>query len=317
MNSSIESKQSQYLKKMELTKNEIDHLDSSDSIGTVYKCSGNLLIIKEHVRAVPRQFIGTVRDAVMQFSAGSAMRMRRYLRECMAEYKIMLTLTYPGFYPSNGKAVKEHLRRFLQELRREYIRRHSDDGRHSSFWFLEFQQRGAPHFHIFCTWSPSKEWVSRRWYDIVHSEDIRHFHAGTRVEVLRSGRAGSISYASKYANKQYQKEVPENYENVGRFWGIYGRRSVMAAATFVTNRERVASDVRASLILLYKAINAALFNGEAEILVRDDGICVISINSLFASRRFRAWICRLSIRISRMDNLFIDAELDYGEGMQS
>jgi len=299
-----------------LSDEENERIDNSDSIGTIYKSSGNLVIIKESIRAIPKQFIGCVRDRVIGFSAGASTRMRRYLRECLAEYSIMLTLTYPGFYPSNGKQVKEHLRRFLQEVRREYIRRHSDDGGHSSFWFLEFQARGAPHFHIFTTWSPEKEWVSRRWYEIVNSEDVRHLHAGTRVEILSRGRAGTIKYALKYAVKQEQKAVPEEYENVGRFWGIHGRRGVVSAATFITNRERVSSEVKLTLKLMFKAINSAIFEGFAEIVVREQGVCVISFNNISAAKRVRTYISRLAMRISRMDNMFIDAELDYGEGDQ-
>jgi hypothetical protein len=316
MNISSESKQSQSVSSGKLTREEYERVNNSDYIGTIYKSSGNLVIIKESVRAIPKQFIGCVRSSVTGFSHNASTRMRRYLRECCVEYTTMLTLTYPGFYPSNGKQVKEHLRRFLQELRREYIRQHYDDGKHSAFWFLEFQSRGAPHYHIFTNWSANKEWVSKRWYEIVGSDDIRHLHAGTRVETLVRGRAGTISYASKYAVKAEQKEVPENYENVGRFWGVYGRRAVVSAATFVTNRERAASDVKSTLRTLFKAINSAIFDGFAEVLIREQGVCVISFNNNFAAQKVRTYICRLSMRISRMDNLFIDAELDFGEGKQ-
>jgi hypothetical protein len=30
---------------------------------------------------------------------------------------------------------------------------------------------------------------------------------------------GAVRYVAKYAKKQKQKEVPEGYQNVGRFWG--------------------------------------------------------------------------------------------------
>lgn len=38
-----------------------------------------------------------------------------------------------------------------------------------------------------------------------------------------------VVYAMKYAAKQAQKEVPAYFENIGRFWGIYGNREVLAA----------------------------------------------------------------------------------------
>ena len=163
--------------------------------GTVYKSSGNLFISKDVFHGVPHNFIGSKRGDVVAFSPGAGTRMRCYLRECLPEYRQMVTLTYPFCYPTNGPESKEHLKRFLQEVKREYDRSEgvTDEfggiEKHSSFWFLEFQQRGAPHYHIFLTWAPRKEWVAATWYRICNSEDPRHLHAGTRTEFLRTGRA--------------------------------------------------------------------------------------------------------------------------------
>jgi hypothetical protein len=226
----------------------------------------------------------------------------------------MVTLTYPGFYTTNGKEVKEHLRRFLQELRREYIRRVDDDGLHSSFWFLEFQNRGAPHFHIFTTWAPNKEWVANTWYRIVGSEDIRHLHAGTRVEFLKQGRAGTISYASKYAAKAEQKEVPENYEKVGRFWGIYGWRATLSASTWVGHSELARPDVLKHQNMIFETLKQAILKGVAEVIVAEEGTRVITIHEKRLQQLLRRDISRLSLIVHRFDNLFDDAEIDLGEG---
>ena len=288
--------------------------ESPDGVGRIYRASGNLLIIKDCSKTTPKQFVGSVRSTVTGFSPRSGVRMRRYLRECLPEYREMVTLTYPGFFETNGKAVKEHLRRFLQELRREYIRQHSDDGRHSSFWFLEFQSRGAPHFHIFTTWSPNKEWVASTWYRIVNSEDIRHLHAGTRVEFLKQGRAGTISYASKYAAKAEQKEVPENYKNVGRFWGVYGWRACLSASTWVSAKESVLPDVEHHQQKLFKMIQRALFESAAEIVHAEPGTRVLTMHDKKLQQNVRRHISMLSLIVSRFDNFLDDAELDYGEG---
>ena len=48
--------------------------------------------------------------------------------------------------------------------------------------------------------------------------DYDHLKAGTKTERVRKPK-GARNYAVKYAQKCRQKEVPENYENVGRFWG--------------------------------------------------------------------------------------------------
>jgi hypothetical protein len=62
--------------------------------------------------------------------------------------------------------------------------------------------------------------VSRHWYDIVASREIKHFRAGTRVEELRSLR-GAVAYAGKryVAKAAYIKMEGKP----GRFWGVIGR----------------------------------------------------------------------------------------------
>jgi len=230
----------------------------------------------------------------------------------------MVTLTYPGFYPSNGATVKEHLRRFLQELKREHLRREDvpRETKHSSFWFLEFQNRGAPHFHIFTTWAPDKEWVASRWYDIVASDDVRHLHAGTRTEYLRNGRAGAISYASKYAAKLDQKVVPENYENVGRFWGVSGNRATVSAATFVNNTAEQQRGTSRAVKSLYQLLEFLVNEGRAEVLIRKEGIMVISIHDLYQQVKVRCYISRIMAASHMRDTMFQDAEVDY-DGSQA
>jgi hypothetical protein len=298
----------------ELGENDVQKEGRPDGIGRIYRVSGNLLIIKDCCKTVPKQFVGCVRDAIVGFSVGASTRMRRYLRECLAEYDTMVTLTYPGFFSTDGVEVKNHLRRFLQEVRREYMRRGKDVSMHSSFWFLEFQARGAPHFHIFTTWAPDKDWVARTWYRIVNSEDIRHLQAGTRTEYLSKGRAGTISYASKYAAKQEQKEVPPGFENVGRFWGVHGRRAVLSASTFVADNEAGSPSVTRVVKKLFKEVELALLSGDAEIVVRDKGVVVISINQIRTLKRIRLEIYHLAWQVQRWDNMFDDAELELGVG---
>lgn len=291
----------------------VNEQEARERSGRLYRAAGNLLIIRKTAKTIPSRFIGCSRGTVKSFSAGSACRMRRYLRECLPEYKQMVTLTYPGFYPSCGAAVKEHLKRFLQELKRKYrseFNINPSDCRHSSFWFLEFQLRGAPHFHIFTTWAPSKEWVARRWYEIVNSEDIRHLHAGTRVEFLRYGRSGTISYANKYAAKQEQKVVPENYENVGRFWGITGRNSTMAATAFVNNSEITQQNsnyVRKQLRLF---INHLILIGECEIIKQDNEVGLYNIMNSNAQKKVRMYVSRIACSVMTFDNMFCDAEIE-------
>jgi hypothetical protein len=138
---------------------------------------------------------------------------------------VMLTLTYPGEFPRDGRLVKRH----WANMRTWLVRNNRKGG-----WFLEFQKRGAPHFHVFLDGEVDYELIARRWYEVVGSKDLRHLLAGTRIEMLREGHAAA-AYASKYAAKVEQKEPPEGFDNVGRFWGTFGDLTVEPLATVASS----------------------------------------------------------------------------------
>jgi len=278
--------------------------------GTLYRCQGNLFVCKTTSRTIPTNFINSSRSSVSRFTAGSATRMRRYLRSCVADYCNMVTLTYPGFFESDGAKVKEHLRRYLQEQKRRIEREGHNELGYSSFWFLEFQERGAPHFHIFTTHEFPKQWVSSTWYRIVNSEDPRHLAAGTRIEKLHAGRAGTISYAQKYAVKQQQKDVPDGYDSVGRFWGVSGHRATMSADTFVSRDARKDAGVAHSEKSLGIEINKLVHDGKATVYLRDHGVAVYILLRAEAYRRIMLKVSILSGKTMLIPQLFQDAELD-------
>lgn len=160
------------------------------------------------------------RSEITEFSRKSRMRLAFVASNTPVVFKTMITLTYPNVFPTDGKAVKVHLNRFLCWLRREL-------GRPQYLWFLEFQRRGAPHIHIMLDWYPGRTndvlhgfrfRCSSSWYRFVGSRDEKHLAAGTRVERLRNPD-GARRYAVKYAAKMTQKHVPKDFRNVGRFWG--------------------------------------------------------------------------------------------------
>lgn len=293
------------------TKNvQVSTAETARRSGTLYRCQGNLLVCKTTSRNIPHNFIDSSRSCVQRFSAGSAARMRRYLRSCVANYNNMVTITYPGFYESDGAAVKEHLRRFLQELKRKTERDNTDSCAYSVFWFLEFQERGAPHFHLFTTHDFPKDFISACWYRIVNSEDPRHLKAGTRIERLHAGRSGTISYASKYAVKQAQKDVPDGYTNVGRFWGVSGQRAIMSADTFVSRDDRRSEGVRNSEKGLGIAINLMIHEGKATVYKREHGVAIYILLTAECTRRILLKISILSAKTQKIPQLFQDADIN-------
>lgn len=150
-------------------------------------------------------------DKIKMFTQKSMKRLAFVASNTDVVFTHMTTLTYPKEFESDGKIVKKHLNVFLTWLRQR------NEGV-NYLWFLEFQERGAPHYHVLTDCHLDKRAVSQRWYDIVGSGDKKHLRAGTRTERLRSERGGA-NYAVKYARKMRQKVVPAEYENVGRFWG--------------------------------------------------------------------------------------------------
>lgn len=136
--------------------------------------------------------------------------------------KSMLTLTYPKDYSIDGRKAKRDLDVIIKRLKRM--------GVSAGVWFLEFQKRGAPHFHLILnTYHKGLvKKVSDAWFKIVGSEDENHhkWHMGKLgnkpcIEPMRKPHAASY-YAGKYASKSDQKSVPEEFKNVGRFWGSFG-----------------------------------------------------------------------------------------------
>jgi hypothetical protein len=199
----------------------------------------------------------------------------------------MVTLTYPGDWQTvapNGPTVKGH----LDALRKRYWRawgRYApcpDPGgpRHrkhaagrdcwhgedlTAVWKLEFQRRGAPHFHLLLVpphgtaripdgraradsrvgaGQPFRQWLSENWADIVAHPDPderrRHLLAGTGVDYAEGLKAYDPKRVAVYftkhgsfAAKEYQHCVPEEWQEPGqgpgRFWGYWKLERVTAA----------------------------------------------------------------------------------------
>lgn len=168
-------------------------------------------LIREDKDTVKRpQKGGGLRKKITKFSKQSAKNLKFHMNNSKVKFSNMITLTYPSEFPTNGIEVKYHLNRFTKFLK---------DQKCEYTWIIEFQKRGAPHFHLITDTYIDKNLVSNVWYNIVNSGDQKHLVAGTKCERLRLGRVGAKSYVRKYLNKAEQKDVPEGYKDVGRFWG--------------------------------------------------------------------------------------------------
>lgn len=162
------------------------------------------------------------RGAVYEFSERSRRRLLYLLgeipRDRLAD-ALFVTLTYPGEWSDDPSEWKRHLDVFCKRIERRFPGA-------AIIWRLEFQRRGAPHYHLIvvgCRWIPH-DLVRRYWYETVGSGDDRHLAAGTRVERVKSWKH-LLSYAAKYAAK-VDPHAASNPSLVGRHWGQRRRRQL-------------------------------------------------------------------------------------------
>lgn len=174
---------------------------------------------------------GTVKATA---SKSSLRRLRRYLENCITKYNKMITLTYGEDFPRAGQS-KTDLNDFMQKLFR------GSEGVTSAVWVMEFQKRGAVHYHILCDGGfIHHERVAAMWF--ASTKGKSSIMAGTRTEAIFQGNANLSKYLSKYLSKSYQKVsesgVSEDDLKRGRFWGVRGNREVkpMEATNLIVDR---------------------------------------------------------------------------------
>jgi len=166
----------------------------------------------------------TPRGKIDSFSQKSRARLRFVAANSDRPLISQFCLTYHQQIPDSGQAIKKHLDIFLKFLSRQvhdfvYL------------WVLEFQKRGAPHFHVFLSIPPDPYFqclMASRWRQITgESEEHERFHAHASNWI--DWDMGNGSYLCKYLCKGEQKTVPEHFKDVGRFWGC-SRRMVTVQA---------------------------------------------------------------------------------------
>jgi hypothetical protein len=202
---------------------------------------GGVIIKRQSLLELNRRIYNHKRGIVKVLSRRSLNKLALLVRSSGVKWRSVLTLSYGVNYPLDGKIAKRHLNAFLVAMKREF-------GAFEYFWVLEFQGRGAVHFHLACT-LPEPDIVDRQKFariwtrisveldtdycSLLEKEKSPEYHqvfntrkTGYNVHVhSKSWEAvksqdGMGRYLAKYANKLKQKNVPKHYQNVGRFWGV-------------------------------------------------------------------------------------------------
>lgn len=190
---------------------------------------------------------GGLRGEVTEFSKSSRRRLLQLLNSINRDEALLpyfVTLTYHHSWPEDRHGRKAQMDAFRKRLERSV-------GEFAAVWRLEFQKRGAPHYHLLIFLPPDALGGDRRrndhqgryerltklrnrvafmWHEVAGYGSPEHFSAGTSVEEVKSWR-GVNSYASKYMGKPEQ--LQEGAPSVGRFWGVWRRG--MLPITYATH----------------------------------------------------------------------------------
>ena len=150
---------------------------------------------------------------------------------------IFLTLTYPDTYPDFWTDYKNHLRMFQKRIVRVFEKRGVSI---SAVWKLEYQDRGAPHFHCILFFhgrnSPHSvriallaRWCRIAWSEIADNGSSGSAHEKYGADIIGLYSDGSSSKIMNYILKYLGKDsfVPSDNDGViqtGRMWGIWNKK---------------------------------------------------------------------------------------------
>ncbi len=180
---------------------------------------------------------------------------------------IFITLTYGGEFPSPAVA-KKHLDRFIKRLRREYLEA-------GGIWRLEWQERGAPHFHLLVLGVDfiPYAWTAAAWAAV--TDGMASAKSGTETRRVKS-YSQSVYYVSKYLAKSGVDASEEGVEGLdtgaegepsgepeqgpGRLWGHFGcwRKYQSAKVRLVLERDQAARVARTLDALRRAGIRASV-----------------------------------------------------------
>ena len=174
------------------------------------------------------------RSKITDFSPGSRGRLFDLFNKMDVKSKVIfITLTYEGI-DTDAPLAKANLFAFVKRLQRRF-----PTVAMSFVWRMEFQERGAIHFHILAFGLPfvPKDQIQKMWGAV--SCQKRPF---TRIEMIFSSKK-IMNYVSKYVAKvnpspeiggfnlptylaAYQSQ---HGDEIGRIWGVIGKKNLPMA----------------------------------------------------------------------------------------
>jgi hypothetical protein len=166
--------------------------------------------------ADPKQIGGGERGEIEVFSRASRRRLFRELHKLIFKTVTFITLTYPSEFPVACKVYKANLKEYRRRFEIKW-------GAARAIWRLEFQKRGAPHFHIMYLDLPFiPVWeIAWMWKCVCHTWDMAHEVNGVDLKLITDAREGRLiaQYLSKYIAKVDERSGKHDREHTGRWWG--------------------------------------------------------------------------------------------------
>ena len=181
------------------------------------------------------------------------------------EVEFMQTVTMPGEYASlniSGERLKYLWNRYYKKVDRWLLKQGITKAK--AMWVLEFQRRGAPHYHlIYCDTglAPDEqqkftELCANWWADLIghpnKEEYAKHKKRGVQLETLKNK---DLRYLRSYMSKKYQKIVPKGYEGVGRFWGAWFEPKFTPITFTAKVSDQILSAIKEMALIKYRDIS--------------------------------------------------------------
>jgi hypothetical protein len=162
-------------------------------------------------RAVPEQY---KRGEVTGFSRSSQKRMMLLASAWEVQHSLAIsTVTYGRNFPDRRSGAEKHRRLLADAMRRDWPST-------AALWRLEYQQRGAPHYHLLVDLPQRdliafRQWLAKTWGRIIG------FPGRCQTDFARNSDAARF-YLAKEVGKSCQSRSDDN----GRWWGVINRKAM-------------------------------------------------------------------------------------------
>lgn len=157
---------------------------------------------------LPRKRLGGgTRTSVKPYSKSSIRKFVFFFRN-IEPLRCWLTLTYPVEFPHQAAVIRDHRKKICRWLTAHGI---------SYVWVIEFQKRGAPHFHLVLNSQPDRDALVSYWGSLASPSKSSKADKCVYLAPARSWDL-TVRYFTKF--KPRQRSVPALIEGeLGRWWG--------------------------------------------------------------------------------------------------